>query len=60
MHLMCIFVYCKTWFKVFFFQGYPVALLWYIFFILALQVHAFELYFARVLVGAWLPKRKTQ
>merc|ERR1712117_769223 len=41
-------------------QGFPVSLLWYAFLIPAFQVHMFELYFARTLVAAWLPKRKAQ
>ncbi len=36
-------------------------MLWYAFFLVAVQVHAAELYFARVLIRAWAPKtRKTQ
>ncbi len=42
------------------FQGYPVALLWYAFFVVALQVHCFEIYFAKTLIKAWSPRRKTQ
>jgi hypothetical protein len=42
------------------FQGYPVAALWYVFFLLTMQAHAFELYFAGVLIKAWMPKKKTQ
>jgi hypothetical protein len=42
----------QTW------KGYPVAVLWYLFAIAALNVHCFELYFATVLRGAWQPKRK--
>uniref|UniRef100_A0A1B6GXM1 Protein jagunal n=1 Tax=Cuerna arida TaxID=1464854 RepID=A0A1B6GXM1_9HEMI len=34
-------------------QGYPYALLWYAFIILALQVHSFSLLFARNLLVAW-------
>nr|CAI5858356.1 unnamed protein product [Callosobruchus analis] len=34
-------------------QGYPYGLLWYAFILLALQVHAFSLYFAWNLVTAW-------
>merc|ERR1719471_1842430 len=41
-------------------QGFPVSLLWYAFLIPAFQVHMFELYSARTLVAAWLPKRKAQ
>ena len=45
---------------IYFFQGYPVAVLWYIFFLLTMQAHAFELYFAGVLIKAWRPKKKAQ
>ena len=41
-------------------QGFPVAALWYIFFFLTIQAHAFELYFAGVLIKAWRPKKKAQ
>lgn len=34
-------------------QGYPVAVLWYIFLTAAFQVHLFSLYFAIRLVKAW-------
>ncbi|KAG8313311.1 granulocyte colony-stimulating factor signaling pathway [Homalodisca vitripennis] len=34
-------------------QGYPYALLWYAFIILALQVHSFSLFFAKNLLVAW-------
>lgn len=34
-------------------QGYPYALLWYAFSMVALQVHGFSLYFAHTLVSAW-------
>ncbi|XP_063239679.1 protein jagunal isoform X2 [Bacillus rossius redtenbacheri] len=39
--------------EVFIWQGYPYALLWYAFIIVALQVHFFSLYFAWNLVVAW-------
>ncbi|XP_067013288.1 protein jagunal [Anabrus simplex] len=38
---------------VFMWQGYPYALLWYAFIILAIQVHSFSLYFAWNLLVAW-------
>jgi len=34
-------------------QGYPYALLWYAFIMLAIQVHSFSLLFARNLLVAW-------
>ncbi|XP_064473022.1 protein jagunal-like [Ornithodoros turicata] len=34
-------------------QGYPVAVLWYAFLLLALQAHVFSLYFAVRLMMAW-------
>jgi hypothetical protein len=37
-----------------------VAALWYVFFLLTMQAHAFELYFAGVLIKAWVPKKKAQ
>ncbi|XP_059083752.1 uncharacterized protein LOC131881023 [Tigriopus californicus] len=40
-------------------RGIPVAILWYAFLFLSLQVHLLELYFARVLIQAWQPKRKS-
>lgn len=41
-------------------QGLPYAMLWYVFFFVAIQVHMFELYFANCLMQAWVPKKKTQ
>jgi len=40
-------------------KGYPVALLWYIFGIFAINIHLFEMYFGRVLKDAWSLKRKS-
>jgi len=34
-------------------QGFSVALLWYAFLMVALQVHLFTLYFAHTLLNAW-------
>lgn len=34
-------------------QGYPIALIWYLFGIVSLQVHLFEVYFAFVLIRSW-------
>ncbi|KAI9560988.1 protein jagunal isoform X2 [Daphnia magna] len=34
-------------------QGYPYALLWYAFSLVALQIHCFSLYFAHTLISAW-------
>lgn len=34
-------------------QGFPYALLWYIFIVLALQVHTFSLYFSNNLIQSW-------
>ncbi|XP_022187021.2 protein jagunal [Nilaparvata lugens] len=43
-------------------QDYPVALLWYAFILLAVQVHSFSLFFARNLVVAWTARgsKKTE
>ena len=41
------------------FQGYPVVVLWYSFFVVTLLVHLLEFYFARILVNAWAPKKKS-
>lgn len=43
-------------------QGYPYALLWYAFIMLAVQVHSFSLYFARNLLVAWTSRgtKKTE
>jgi len=38
-------------------QGYPVALIWYAFLVVALQVHSFQLYFAYQLYLAWSSKK---
>jgi len=38
-------------------SGYPVALIWYAFFIVALQVHFFQLFFAIKLWFAWNVKK---
>jgi len=45
--------YVQTKKNVVLWQGYPVAVLWYIFIVLATQVHAFSLYFALRLILAW-------
>ncbi len=44
------------------FHGFPVVVLWSMFVCVALQIHAFSLYFAKQLIGAWSLKgeRKTQ
>lgn len=34
-------------------QGYPYALLWYIFIVLAFQVHSFSMYFSNNLIQSW-------
>lgn len=50
-------------------QGYPLAVLWYAFFFVALQVvplsptsqvHLYEIYFGNCLMQAWLPAPKKQ
>jgi hypothetical protein len=41
-------------------QGFPYAVLWYVFFFVAVQIHLFELYFSNCLMQAWVPKKKTQ
>jgi len=42
-------------------QGYPYAMLWYAFFFVSLQVHLYQIYFAKCLMQAWLPpNKKTQ
>ena len=40
------------------FLGFPVVVMWYMFLIVALQVHSFELYFMWKLFSAWKPKKK--
>ncbi|XP_067141877.1 LOW QUALITY PROTEIN: protein jagunal-like [Centruroides vittatus] len=39
-------------------QGYPIALLWYVFLTLCFQVHIFSLYFAVRLIRTWKLKAK--
>lgn len=41
-------------------QGYPVALIWYSFLVVALQVHFFQLFFAYTLVKAWTLKSRRE
>lgn len=43
----------QTW------QGYPVAILWYIFGAIALNINFFEMRYAYTLMDAWSVKRKT-
>lgn len=43
----------QTW------MGYPVAILWYIFGFVAMNIHFGEIYFAYVLKDAWSIKKKT-
>lgn len=38
-----------------YFVGFPVVVLWFVFFAVALQVHGFEMYFTTQLVRAWRP-----
>ena len=42
----------QTW------KGRPVSILWYIFAIVAVNVHGFEMMYAYTLKNAWAPKRK--
>ena len=35
------------------FFGFPLLVLWYIFLIIAVQIHAYSLYMANVLLGSW-------
>ena len=35
------------------FLGFPLLILWYIFLIITVQIHAFSLYLANVLLGSW-------
>ena len=42
----------QTW------KGLPVSILWYIFAIVALNVHVFEMHYAVTLKNAWAQKRK--
>src|SRR5271156_1588901 len=37
----------QTW------MGYPYGVLWYVFLVLALQIHLFTMYFASKLLSAW-------
>lgn len=41
-------------------QGFPVALIWYAFIVVALQTHFFQLFFAIKLIFAWNIKRGTK
>ena len=38
-------------------QGYPIALIWYLFGIVCLQVHLFEVYFAYILIRSWTTRK---
>lgn len=38
-------------------KGFSVAMLWYVFFLIALQVHGMEIFFAHTLTKAWQPKK---
>lgn len=39
-------------------QGYPVCVIWYVFILIALQVHVFSLYFAFKLIKMWRAKTR--
>uniref|UniRef100_A0A5S6QD67 Uncharacterized protein n=1 Tax=Trichuris muris TaxID=70415 RepID=A0A5S6QD67_TRIMR len=43
-----------------YFQGFPVVVLWYIFFTIAFQIHVFTMVFAMKLGTAWQPTVKVQ
>jgi len=40
-------------------RGYPLAVLWYVFLAVAVQVHVFSLYYAFRLLGAWKTRSKS-
>jgi hypothetical protein len=42
------------------FLGFPLLVLWYIFLIITVQVHAFSLYMANILLGSWQQYRGTK
>jgi len=46
--------------KVLKWMGLPVAMLWYGFFLLALQAHGMQMFFGNTLIAAWQPKRKVK
>jgi hypothetical protein len=35
------------------FNGFPVIVIWYIFLFIAIQIHLFGIYFARILIRSW-------
>lgn len=39
------------------FQGIPMAVIWYVFFFVALQIHGVQLYLSNTLIKAWQPKK---
>jgi len=39
-------------------KNFPICVLWYAFFFIALQVHAIELYVSKTLIDAWQVKKK--
>ncbi|VDN43191.1 unnamed protein product [Gongylonema pulchrum] len=43
------------------FRGtFPMVIIWYIFFVIALQIHIFAMYFSYNLVAAWQPPKKKE
>jgi len=38
-------------------QGIPIAILWYVFFFTAIQIHGLQFYLANTLILAWQPKK---
>uniref|UniRef100_A0A1I7YZE2 Protein jagunal n=1 Tax=Steinernema glaseri TaxID=37863 RepID=A0A1I7YZE2_9BILA len=43
------------------FKGtFPMVIIWYIFFLIAFQIHAFAMYFSFNLMAAWQPPKKTE
>jgi hypothetical protein len=42
------------------FLGFPLLILWYIFLIIMVQIHAFSLYMANVLLYSWQPHKPTK
>jgi hypothetical protein len=42
------------------FKGtFPMVIIWYLFFLVALQIHGFAMYFSYQLTAAWQPAKKT-
>lgn len=38
---------------------FPMVILWYVFFLVAFQIHGLAMYFSYQLTAAWMPPKKT-